>query len=111
WTLGPQATPQDLQDLDKRERAEGDEDGLEPVEGRERLRLEHAVQEGDIDDDRLQRHRPEDRQDELRVREQADLPDRLSRGPDGEDQEQFEEHDRGEGDGPRSDRIRTLIEL
>ena len=39
------------------------------------------------------------------------MPDRLARGPDGEDEEQFEEHNRGEGDGPRSRGVRARVEF
>src|SRR5437899_11843343 len=97
--------PNDLDDLDERECRERDEDRLEPVEERERLRLEHRVQERRIDDRDLEGHRREDGEDQLRVREQADLPNRLTGGSHREDQEELEEDNRRECDGPGWSRV------
>src|SRR6266511_4396841 len=109
--LGPHPPSDDLERLNERERGEGDEEGLQPVAGSERFRLEDALEEGSVDDHGLQGHRAEDRHDELRVGEQPDLPDCLPRRAHREDQEQLEEDDRGEGDSAGADGIGPRLEL
>src|SRR5436853_7278041 len=103
--------PDDFEHFDEGVRGKGDQDRLEPIEGGERLRLEHVMEERRIDDRDLKSHGCEYGEDELRVREQTDLPDGLARRSHGEDEEQLEEHDDGEGDSPRSDGGSALLQV
>src|SRR5213592_4578803 len=103
--------PDDFEHFDEGVRGKGDQDRLEPIEGGERLRLEHVMEERRIDDRDLKSHGCEYGEDELRVREQTDLPDGLARRSHGEDEEQFEEHDGREGDGPGSDGIGPFLQF
>src|SRR6266511_6018231 len=66
--LRPHPPSDDLERLHKRECREGDEEGLQPVAGRERFCLEDALEEGCVDDHGLQGHRGKDLHDELCVR-------------------------------------------
>src|SRR5438067_12746048 len=69
------------------------------------------MEERGIDDRDLKGHGREHGEDELRVREQTDLPDGLARRSHGEDKEQFEEHYGRESDGPGSDGIGPLLQF
>src|SRR5438046_10197497 len=94
--------PDDFEHFDEGVRGKGDQDRLEPIEGGERLRLEHVMEERRIDDRDLKSHGCEYGEDELRVREQTDLPDGLAWSSHGEDEEQLEEHDAREVARPTS---------
>src|SRR5947208_1974423 len=100
--------PKDLEHLDERECGERNQDRLEPVERRERLRFDEAMQERRVDRRDLEGHRREHGEDQLRVREQADLPNRLTRRSHREDEEELEEYDRREGDRPSSSGVRSV---
>src|SRR5205809_4172821 len=103
--------PDDFEHFDEGVRGKGDQDRLEPIEGGERLRLEHVMEERRIDDRDLKSHGCEYGEDELRVREQTDLPDGLARRSHGEDEEQLEEHDGREGDSPGSDGVGAFLQF
>src|SRR5712691_11017951 len=101
WPGAPSA----LQGFDEGKRAEGNQERPDPVDDRERFGLERTLQERRVDHEELERHRGEDRHDELRVRQRPDGPQRLPRGPDGEDEEELEKHERREGDGSSADDV------
>src|SRR3989475_7414749 len=103
--------PKDLEHFDERECGERNQDRLEPIEGRERLRFEDAVQERRVDHRDLEGHRCEHGDDQFRVREQADLPNRLARRSHREHEEELEEHDRREGDRTGSGGVGPLLQF
>src|SRR5207245_2761018 len=78
----------DMKNADKGEGGERNQDRLEPVEGRERLCLEDAMQKRRVDHGDLKGHRSEHSDDQFRVREQADLPNRLARRSHSEHKEE-----------------------
>ena len=100
----------DLRHFDEQERGESDRERLDPVERVEGPCVEHGLQERQLDHRNLQSRGGCDGEEELLVCQHPDLPESLPRGADAEHEEQFEEHDCGEGDTARSqDAIRSRI--